>query len=233
MFQVILLGTLVSAMIPLGGVIAANENIQRDWLRTELRHSVVAFGGGALLSAVAFVLIPQGDEALNTFAVIGWIAAGAIAMAVVDMRLTRQGSHKAQLVAMLSDFIPEAVALGAVIASGKSSGLLLALMIALQNLPEGFNAFREQRDSGAKSGAILRNFVGLACIGPASALAGFLLLADFPQVTGALMLTAAGAILYLIFQDIAPQAKLANRHGPALGAVAGFLLGLCGHLMIG
>lgn len=233
MFQVILLGSLAGAMIPLGGLIAANENIQRYWLRNEFRHSVVAFGGGALLSAVAFVLIPDGEKALNTFAVIGWIAAGAVGMAAVDARLSRGGSHKAQLVAMLSDFIPEAVALGAVIASGESSGLLLAMMIALQNLPEGFNAFREQRDSGAKTGRILRNFVGLALIGPIAALAGFLLLADFPQVTGAIMLTAAGAILYLIFQDIAPQAKLANRHGPALGAVAGFLLGLTGHLLIG
>ncbi|PRY79045.1 ZIP family zinc transporter [Yoonia maritima] len=233
MFQVILLGSLAGAMIPLGGLIAANENIQRYWLRNEFRHSVVAFGGGALLSAVAFVLIPDGEKALNTFAVIGWIAAGAILMAAVDARLSRRGSHRAQLVAMLSDFIPEAVALGAVIASGESSGLLLAMMIALQNLPEGFNAFREQRDSGAKTGRILRNFVGLSLIGPIAALAGFLLLADFPQVTGAIMLTAAGAILYLIFQDIAPQAKLANRHGPALGAVAGFLLGLTGHLLIG
>jgi len=233
MFQVILLGSLAGAMIPLGGLIAANENIQRYWLRNEFRHSVVAFGGGALLSAVAFVLIPDGEKALNTFAVIGWIAAGAIVMAAVDARLSRRGSHRAQLVAMLSDFIPEAVALGAVIASGESSGLLLAMMIALQNLPEGFNAFREQRDAGAKTGRILRSFVGLALIGPIAALAGFLLLADFPQVTGAIMLTAAGAILYLIFQDIAPQAKLANRHGPALGAVAGFLLGLTGHLLIG
>ncbi|WP_394178052.1 ZIP family metal transporter [Yoonia maritima] len=233
MFQVILLGSLAGAMIPLGGLIAANENIQRYWLRNEFRHSVVAFGGGALLSAVTFVLIPDGEKALSTFAVIGWIAVGAISMAAVDARLSRRGSHRAQLVAMLSDFIPEAVALGAVIASGESSGLLLAMMIALQNLPEGFNAFREQRDSGAKTGRILRNFVGLSLIGPIAALAGFLLLADFPQVTGTIMLTAAGAILYLIFQDIAPQAKLANRHGPALGAVAGFLLGLTGHLLIG
>ena len=232
MFHLLLLSSLAGAMIPLGGVIAAFENIQRDWLRNELRHSVVAFGGGALLSAVTFVLIPDGDAALGDFAVVAWIAAGAVLMAVVDARLARDGSQKAQLVAMLADFVPEAIALGAVVASGKSSGLLLALMIALQNLPEGFNAFREQRDTGAAPRTILRHFVGLAVLGPLAATAGFLLLADFPQVTGALMLSAAGAILYLIFQDIAPQAKLDNRHGPALGAIAGFLLGLLGHLMI-
>jgi ZIP family zinc transporter len=47
------------------------------------------------------------------------------------------------------------------------------------------------------------------------------------------MLFAAGGILYLIFEDIAPQAALRNRHAPPLGAVAGFLLGLAGQLMTG
>jgi ZIP family zinc transporter len=233
MFQLILLASLAGAMIPLGGLIAANENIRRDWLRDELRHSVIAFGGGALLSAVMFVLIPNGESALGNAAIVGWIAAGALIMAYVDTRLSRNGSPKAQLIAMLADFIPEAIALGAVIANGKGAGLLLALMIGLQNLPEGFNAFREQRDAGARTGAILRRFTGLAVLGPVAAVLGYLLLADFSQITGGLMLTAAGAILYLIFQDIAPQAKLENRHGPALGAVGGFLLGLLGHLVIG
>ena len=220
-------------MIPLGGLIAANENIQRDWLRNELRHSVVAFGGGVLLSAVVFVLIPEGEKALGDFLIIGWIAAGAATMTVAEALLSRNASSKAQLVAMLADFIPEAIALGAVMASGQGSGLLLALMIALQNLPEGFNAFREQRDDGLPAHRILRRFVALSMLGPVAAMLGYILLADFPQITGALMLTAAGAILYLIFQDIAPQAKLENKNAPALAAVAGFLLGLLGHLMIG
>ena len=233
MLEVLLFSALAGAMIPLGGVIAANENIQRDWLRNELRHSVVAFGGGVLLSAVAFVLIPEGEKALGDFVIIGWIAAGAVTMAVAEALLSRNASSKAQLVAMLADFIPEAIALGAVMASGQGSGLLLALMIALQNLPEGFNAFREQRDDGLPARRILRRFVALTMLGPVAAMLGYILLADFPQITGALMLTAAGAILYLIFQDIAPQAKLENKNAPALAAVAGFLLGLLGHLMIG
>jgi ZIP family zinc transporter len=44
---------------------------------------------------------------------------------------------------------------------------------------------------------------------------------------------AAGGILYLLFQDIAPQARLARRWAPTLGAVVGFGLGLLGDLLIG
>ncbi|WP_411642343.1 ZIP family metal transporter [Loktanella agnita] len=227
------MAAIAGAMIPLGGWIAAHENIKRDWLRNELRHSVIAFGGGALLSAVAFVLIPEGDAALGSFAVVGWIVFGAVLMALVDARLDRSGSHMAQLVAMLADFIPEAIALGAVLATDRAAAPLLALMIALQNLPEGFNAYREQLVGEAEGPQILRRFCLLAALGPVAALAGYLLLAELPQVTGALMLSAAGAILYLIFQDIAPQTRLENRHAPALGAVAGFVLGLLGHLLIG
>ena len=46
------------------------------------------------------------------------------------------------------------------------------------------------------------------------------------------MLFAAGGILYVVFQDIAPQAKLERHWSPPLGAVAGFLLGLIGQLLV-
>jgi len=47
------------------------------------------------------------------------------------------------------------------------------------------------------------------------------------------MLFAAGGILYLIFQDIAPQSQMKHHWGPALGAVAGFCLGMLGRLLVG
>ena len=49
---------------------------------------------------------------------------------------------------------------------------------------------------------------------------------------GAIMLFAAGGILYLVFQDIAPQARLARHWGPPLGAVFGFALGLLGTMLV-
>ena len=47
------------------------------------------------------------------------------------------------------------------------------------------------------------------------------------------MLLAAGGILYLTFQDIAPQARLARHWSPPLGAVLGFALALVGELLLG
>jgi ZIP family zinc transporter len=54
-----------------------------------------------------------------------------------------------------------------------------------------------------------------------------------PALLGGLMVFCAGGILYLIFQDVAPQAKLERHWTPSLGAVGGFLLGLIGYMITG
>jgi ZIP family zinc transporter len=55
-------------------------------------------------------------------------------------------------------------------------------------------------------------------------------LASNTAVLGAIMLFAAGGIVYLLFEDVAPQVRLERRWSPPLGAVAGFALGLAGSL---
>jgi ZIP family zinc transporter len=47
------------------------------------------------------------------------------------------------------------------------------------------------------------------------------------------MAFAAGGIMYLIFQDIAPQSKLRRHWGPSPGAVSGFAVGMIGKHLIG
>jgi ZIP family zinc transporter len=47
------------------------------------------------------------------------------------------------------------------------------------------------------------------------------------------MLFSAGGILYIIFEDIAPQVRLNKHWAPPLGAVTGFLLGILGKVALG
>jgi peptidoglycan/LPS O-acetylase OafA/YrhL len=44
---------------------------------------------------------------------------------------------------------------------------------------------------------------------------------------------ASGGILYLIFQDIAPQSKMRRHWTPPIGAVLGFVVGMLGKKLIG
>ena len=231
--EVILLTAAAGAAIPLGGLLAQIERIQPKWLEQELRHAVIAFGGGILISAVALVLVPEGVKGLPLMTVVSSMFLGGVVFCLLDVAISRAKTSAAQMVAMLSDFLPEALALGAVFAKGGSLGVLLALLIGLQNLPEGFNAYRELLAAGRIRGKmILLFFVVLVPIGPMAGLIGLYWLAPHPRVIHAIMLFAAGGILYLTFQDIAPQSKLTHRWAPALGAVAGFLFGLVGQLLI-
>jgi ZIP family zinc transporter len=72
----------------------------------------------------------------------------------------------------------------------------------------------------------------MALLGPAAGLVGFFWLSAFPQLVSGIMLFAAAGILYVIFQDIAPQVPLERHWAPPLGAVAGFLLGLVGQMLV-
>ncbi|MHA7880861.1 MAG: ZIP family metal transporter [Saccharospirillum sp.] len=232
--QLILLTLIAGLAMPMGASIAAVERISPRWLETELRHGVIAFGGGALLSAVALVLVPQGVSDLSSFLVVVCFSGGGIIFMLLDIRLVANNAPFSQLTAMLSDFIPEALALGATFTFSQEAGVLLALIIALQNLPEGFNAYREMTASSEyRRLTIIVAFTLMALLGPIAGTIGYFVLADYPQIVSGIMLFAAGGILYIIFQDIAPQSRLKNHWAPPLGAVAGFLLGVLGHIAVG
>lgn len=222
------------AAMAVGGLIAWRERIRPEWLEEEFRHTVIAFGGGALLSAIALVLVPEGIKGHSPLSVALLFGGGGIAFLLIDVALAAAKSSAAQLAAMLSDFIPESLAMGAAFASGDPTAPLLALLIGIQNLPEGFNAYRELiASSKLSSRTILVAFALMSLLGPVSALLGLFVLSAYPSVVSGIMLFAAGGILYLTFQDIAPQVRLENRWAPPLGAVGGFLLGLVGKLLIG
>ena len=234
LYQVIILTLLAGLTMPLGAIIARFEHIQSDWLEQEFRHSVVAFGAGTLLSAVALVLIPEAIKELSMISSSIYFLLGGVAFMLLDILLHKINTPASQLSAMLTDFIPESIALGAAFAYGSNSGLLLALLIALQNLPEGFNAFREMRLSKRLSSRkIIGMFFLMSFLGPISGVTGYLWLAQSPIIISALMMFAAGGILYSIFQDIAPQVPLKKHWAPPMGALLGFLMGVLGSMALG
>ncbi|GEA12491.1 divalent cation transporter [Alteromonas sp. KUL49] len=231
--DVLIIALLAGLAMPLGALISTIHGIQPRWLAKELRHGILALGAGALVSAVALVLVPQGLEGLPTFAGIGCFIAGAIGFMGLDIFFARSKSKASQLAAMLTDFIPESLALGAAAATGGST-LLLGGLIGLQNLPEGFNAFREMApNTKRKKVRLLLIFTAMALLGPLMTLIGFWVLDDYPVLLSSIMLFAGGGILYSVFQDIAPQVPMRKHWLPTLGAILGFALGMVGFLLEG
>jgi ZIP family zinc transporter len=231
--EVIVYSLLAGGAIVVGGLVARILKLPEGEAREEALHAITALGGGLLLGAVALVLVPKALESLGTLSLVGSFFAGAVVVMLLDKRLATHGGSKGQLLAMLMDFLPEAVALGAVFAHDHRLGILLAFFIGAQNLPEGFNAFRELVASGYPARKALAVMLPLSVTGVGAALAGHLFLADHPQAVAFLMSCAAGGIVYLMFQDIARQSTMKRHWSPPLGAALGFIIGLIGERLIG
>jgi zinc transporter, ZIP family len=215
-----------------GGLIAwATDGANTDEKR-ELAHGIIAFGGGILIAAVAFALLPKAMVALSPVGIGATFCAGGLLFCVLDAQLSRRGDTKAQFLALLMDFLPEALALGAVFGHDPRLGVLLAAFIGAQNLPEGFNAFREMTTVGIRSRVALMTLLAVSLLGPVAACTGYFFLQDQPKVTASIMTFAGGGIMYLIFQDIAPQSKIRKHWIPALGAVLGFAVGMIGKRLV-
>ena len=232
LWGVIALTLLAGLAMPLGGALASAEKIRPLWLEREFRHSILALGGGALLAAVMLVLVPQGMAHLQPVSAAFFLILGGLIFMGLDWALYNHGTPASQFLSMLADFVPESIALGAVCAVGGEHVVLLAALIALQNVPEGFNAYRELRQSQeVSSRRIILMFALMALLGPVAGASGYLWLSAYPQVVSAVMLLATGGILYSVFQDIAPQAKMRRRWAPAMGAILGFSLGVVGQML--
>ncbi|WP_298633602.1 divalent cation transporter [uncultured Umboniibacter sp.] len=225
----VILSTLLAGIaMPLGALVSSFSAISS---KNELRHTVMAFGGGALLSAIALVLVPEGIVGFQPLTAAALLVLGGLLFMALDIWLARSNTPASQLAAMLADFIPESLALGAAFATGSESAFLLAILIGLQNLPEGFNAYLELKGDGVFRGSrIILIFMAMSLLGPIAGTVGYIYLTDYPQWVSGVMLVASGGILYSVFQDIAPKVRLETHWLPPMGAVLGFMLGLVGSM---
>ncbi|MCD4655744.1 divalent cation transporter [bacterium] len=175
-------------------------------VKEKIIHTSVAFGGGIIIAAVAFVLVPKSINELSLTPIVIIFLSGAISFFFLDRYIEKIGGTISQL---------------------------LAIFIGLQNLPESFNSYIDLRNSGYTSKKCLLILFFLSILGILAAVSGDLLLSNMPQLTASLMLFSSGGMLYLIFQDIAPMSKIQNSWFPALGVNFGFLVGMIGQKLFG
>ncbi len=125
----------------IGGVFARFTGIADTEAKREITHGVVAFGGGILIAAVAFALAPVGIAALSPVSLATTFCLGGIGFCILDAHLSRRGGSKAQFMAMLMDFLPEAISLGAVFLFVSGTILPLESMPAIVRQITHFNPF--------------------------------------------------------------------------------------------
>ncbi|GJQ60748.1 MAG: divalent cation transporter [Candidatus Scalindua sp. AMX11] len=235
LLKIILYSSVAGVTVFLGGLLSRyfERYFQDGLVKEEIIHTSIAFGGGIIIAAVAFVLVPEGMSVLPLAPMALLFLTGAIIFFFLDRYIEKKGGTISQLLAMLMDFVPEAIALGAVFATDHNLGLLLAIFIGLQNLPESFNSYLDLRNNRYTETKCLLILFFLSFSGIFAAISGFFLLSNMPQLTASMMLISSGGILYLIFQDIAPLSKVQKSWFPALGVNIGFLVGMIGQKLLG
>ena len=232
MMDVLLLSGGAGLAALVGAFLGWFDNLKGDWLTCSSKNGIMAFGGGALLAAVALVLVPKGMVGVPLYLSAGTFLIGAIFFAFLNNFFVKLGTGLSQFMALMLDFVPEAIVLGAIITSHYQEAVFLAVLIAAQNLPEGFNALREMtsgpQPTQKKKALLLMALASLSGLG--WALLGFYFFTPDAFTLNLLMLFCAGGIFYLVFHDIAPQSH-EQRWLPSLGSVLGFLVGILGHGM--
>jgi zinc transporter, ZIP family len=206
--------------------------------------SIMAFGAGVLISALAFDLVDEAYTEGGLGPTVTGFLAGAVAYLAANVVLARHGarhrkrsgnqqasesgvpgSGAAIAIGALLDGIPESVVLGVSLLDGGGVGVSVLVAIAISNLPEGLSSAAGMKASGRGAGYVFGVWGGIAVVSGAAGLLGCLFLQDAPPATLALITAvAAGAILTMIADTMIPEAFERTQLYTGLLTTIGFLV---------
>ena len=220
MGSAVLWGVVAASSLVLGALLA----IARDWPR-ELVGLVLAFGAGALISAVAFELAEDGVRIGGGAAVGIGLGVGALTYFFLDLRLEKGGSNPATALALgaFLDGIPEQLVLGLGIAAGGGVGVSLIVAIFVSNLPEAIGSASAMHARGRSSGTILRLWCAVAAICALATVIGYAVGYSLSgELEGGVNGFAAGALLVMLSDSMIPEARSKAGRTAGLATVLGF-----------
>ena len=224
---------LAASALLVGAVAGLVMNVSRTAVGLAL-----AFGAGALISAVAFELTIEAFEQSGGPLLAAGLAAGAVTFFVGNRILHTHGTRRTRLTvkqdsqgkglsivlgAML-DGIPESIVLGTSLLAGGVVSPAFFAAVLLSNVPEGFSASADLQKEGRKPRWILGLWLAVVLVSASSAALAYLLLdAAGPAVPFA-QAFAAGGLLTMLVDTMIPEAFEDGGDLAGLITVFGFAL---------
>ena len=226
------------------------------WLH--MRHrtiaAVTAVGVGLLIAAASLYLISGAVAAVAEPIAVSGALAGAAAFSLANLVLRRWEAEKRQrcgecvrqpsetdvpgsglaiAVGSLLDAIPEALIIGTAVAAGGEALLPAALIaaFAFANFAEGLSSAAGMRNAGRSRRYVLLVWTGATLVTVAATMLGFALFSGGSIERGWLEAFAAGALMALVVEAMAPEAVAGHPGFAGLLAMLGFsalLLALAG-----
>ncbi len=223
-------------------------------LSDKLNTFILGFAAGVMTAASVWsLLIPSIEQAQSDYgslsflpAVVGLLLGGAFLVAVDKLvphihggTNEEEGLHSnlkkttKLFLAVTIHNVPEGLAVGlafgAAAASGEYASLIsalgLAIGMAIQNFPEGAAVSLPMKEAlGSRAKAFLYG-AGSGVVEPVFAVAGYFLAANLSVAQPWLLAFAAGAMIFVVVEDLIPEAKLETHpHFGTWGVMLGFAI---------
>ncbi|HIS86818.1 MAG TPA: ZIP family metal transporter [Candidatus Caccenecus avistercoris] len=232
---------------------AACVYLLKDKLNSKLEKFFLGFASGVMIAASVWsLLIPSMDMALSE-GIISWLPAsigfilGVLFLLMLDYIIphlhkdaqTAEGpksnlSKIAKLVlAVTLHNIPEGMAVGIVFASTLSQNitvsltgaLALSIGIAIQNFPEGAIISMPLKAEGKSKNKAFFYGVLSGIVEPIGAIITILLATMITPILPYFLAFAAGAMIYVVIEELIPDAKEGNHSNlTVIGVAFGFVL---------
>jgi ZIP family zinc transporter len=206
--------------------------------------SIMAFGAGVLISALAFDLVDEAESSGGLGATVAGFLGGAVVYVAANIVLARhgarhrkrsgdqqpseseqQGSGAAIAIGALLDGIPESVVLGLSLLGGHGVGVPVLVAIFISNLPEGLSSAAGMKRNGRSATYVFGVWVGIAVASGLAGLLGCLLLQGAsPVLVAVITAIAAGAILAMLADTMIPEAFERTHLYTGLIATIGFIV---------
>ncbi len=206
--------------------------------------SIMAFGGGVLISALSFELMDESVKRGGLAAAgVGFIT-GVVLYSVANVLLAhhgakhrkrsggqqpseseQEGSGTALLVGALIDGIPESIAIGVSTIQGGAVGWVTVLAVFLSNIPEGLSSSAGMKRAGRSVRYMLTVWTVVALVSGAASVLGAVGFRQAPDaLTAGVTAVAAGGILAMVADTMIPEAFSETHNWAGLMTALGFLL---------
>jgi ZIP family zinc transporter len=227
----ILWGGLAAASLLIGYFLA------KRGLSNRVTGIIMGIGAGALISAIAYELVPE--STLGGAGMGLTLALGAITFFVGDWIVDRRGaaerkdiagdkaggSGAAIFVGTLLDNVPESLVLGMSLALGGGINIAFLVAVFISNLPEGVAGTVNLEAAGYSHRRIFWSWLILVVVSAVCAGLGYALIGWLPGANGLrAQAFAAGAMLTMLADAMMPEAFEHGGKLVGLFTVLGFLV---------
>ncbi|HEY1434568.1 MAG TPA: ZIP family zinc transporter [Thermoanaerobaculia bacterium] len=226
-------GALASAALLVGAFLALHFRLPERFVGV-----VMGFGSGALISSIAYELVPGSKVRGSGVGMVVAFAAGAVVFFAADRFIDQAGGGKrknlkaapgsgsgsAIFLGTLLDGVPESLVLGMGLATGGAISVAFLVAVFVSNVPEGVAGTRSLVATGRTPGRVVQMWFAVVAASAVAAAFGWVVVHAIPAADGRYASAfAGGAVLTMLADAMMPEAFEHGGKAVGLAATLGFL----------